>query len=163
MAQTKTRTKTAPEPTPAPFSFENVQVGEAEVLPKGVKQTKPNPLLSAVEAALDGPARYLEVPGGEQAAQAEGFLRRAGQAIDASVKVRYADGDDKPLNTAQAHTSTEPVFVYFQVSSDKPERTYTKRAYTTDDVRKFHGLAEGAKVTTEHRRAYREAHNLPVR
>lgn len=144
------------------FSFDTIEVQAVAELPKGVRDTAPNPLESAVEAAVDQGPRALPVPNGERAMEAQRLLRRA-VAGKYGLSVRFTDAEDKPLTPQQAEASAETVWVYFDVKGERKEREYAPRKYTTDDIRKWADLPEGAKVTKEIRDAYRAEHGFAIR
>lgn len=70
--------------------------------------------------------------------------------------MRFTNAQDESLTPDQAKASTEEIYVYFVVKSEKKARgTYTRR-YTSDDIRKHFGLADGAKITRAQRDEFRE-------
>lgn len=165
MAQARKRgnTAVADKPETGEFSFADVAIGTAPELPKAVRALSPNPLASAVADALDQEARYLTVPNGERAKEAEGYLRRAGNENEWTVRVRFADEGDKPLQGKQAYTQEGTVHVYFTVSSTREGRAYTARRYTTAEIREHFGLDEGVKITPEQRAEFREVKGFNAR
>lgn len=146
----------------AEFSFKSVEIGQAAALPKGVRDTEENPLAQAVADAVDQGPRYLPTPNGEYAMQAQRYLRRA-VAGTYGLSVRFTDANDQPLTPNAAEASTEQVYVYFDVKSERKERQYSERKYNNAMIREWANLPEGEKITKEIRNAYREAHDLPVR
>lgn len=148
--------------TSTEFSFDTVEVGTVAALPKGVRDTAPNPLEGHVTAAVDQGPRYLPVPNGERAMEAQRLLRRAVQG-KYGLSVRFTDSNDQPLTPAAAEASTEQVYVYFDVKSERKERQYAERKYNNADIRKWANMADGDKITKEIRNAYREAHGFTVR
>lgn len=146
------------------FSFDSVAVQDVEALPKGTRDTAPNPLEAAVKAAVDaGPKALGPLPNGDKAEEAARLIRRAVTVNDLSYRLRFTDAQDKPLTPKQVKEWTDEIWVYFSISSDKTPREYKPRAYTSKDIREFLGLDAKDKITQEHRNTYREAHNLPVR
>lgn len=152
-----TRTNTPAASTDSkPFSFADVEVGTVDVLPKTVHMTEPNPLDQHVVDAVDQGPRYIGVPDGDAAWKAHNFLRRGAKDHNLAVSVRFTNAQDEPLTPDQAKASTDEVYVYFVVKSEKKARgTYTRR-YTSDDIRKHFGLADGAKISKAQRDEYRE-------
>ena len=144
------------------FSFDTIEVQAVTELPKGVRDTAPNPLEGAVNDAVDQGPRALPVPNGERAMEAQRLLRRA-VAGKYGLSVRFTDADDKPLTPQAAEASTETVWVYFDVKGERKEREYAPRKYTTADIRTWANLDEGTKVTKEIRDAYRAEHGFNVR
>lgn len=146
------------------FSFANVAVQDVAELPKGTRDSAPNPLEDTVKAVVDqGPKALGPLPDGKKAEEAARLIRRAVTVNDLSYRLRFTDSEDKPLSPKVVSEWTDEIWVYFSVSSDKVAREYKPRAYTSKDVREFNGLGPTDKITQEHRNAYREAHNLPVR
>lgn len=151
----------------AEFSFENLAVMDAESLPKGTRDTAPNPLEQTVKDAADGPVKAIGPMPSDRAEEAARLIRRAVTVNDLSYRLRFTDEEDKPLTPKQIKDHSGGVWVYFQISSEKTPREYKPRAYTAADVRAW-AVAEGLmseedKVTQETRNAYREAHGLAVR
>lgn len=144
------------------FSFENVAVQAVQELPKGTRDTAPNPLQKTVDDAVDAGPMALPVPDGKRAAEAERLIRRA-VAGKYSLNIRFTDAADQPLSPPIAKESAEQVWVYFNVKSERKTREPQKRLYTSADVRKWANLPEDAKLTKEIRNAYRAEHGLPVR
>lgn len=144
------------------FSFDNVEVGEAAALPKGTRDTAPNPLESHVENAVDKGTRYIPVPNGKKAMEAQRLIRRA-VAGKYGLRIRFTDAADQPLTPAAAEASTEQVYVYFAVSSERKEREYTPRKYTSADIRAWANLGEKDKISKEIRQAYRKEHGYDTR
>lgn len=146
----------------AEFSFETVQVGSAEALPKGVRDTEPNPLEQHVINAVDQGPQFIPVPNGEMAMQAHKYLRRAVQG-KYGLSVRFTDANDSPLTPKAAEASDEQVYVYFEVRGERKEREYSPRQYNNADIRAWANMEDGEKITPEIRAAFREARGLPVR
>lgn len=144
------------------FSFENVQVQAVQELPKGTRDTAPNPLQATVDGAVDAGPMALPVPDGEKAAEAERLIRRA-VAGKYSLNIRFTDANDTALSPENAKASTDEVWVYFAVKSERKTREPQKRLYTSADIRKWANLEPDAKLTKEIRNAYRESRGLPVR
>ena len=144
------------------FSFENVNVQAVAELPKGTRDTAPNPLQGTVDNAVDAGPMALEVPNGERASEAERLIRRA-VANKYSLNIRFTDAEDNAMSPEKAKASESTVWVYFNVKSERKTRQPQQRKYTAADIRKWANLAADAKLTKEIRNAYREAHNLPVR
>lgn len=120
--------------TPAPeFSFASIAPQEVKELPTAVRNVEANPLEQHVINALDKGVQTFPVPDGERAKQAYNFIRSA--ARDYSLRVRYTTADDKALTPEQAHASTQEVWVYFLVKSEKPARKERKARYTSADIR----------------------------
>lgn len=159
MAAPKRNTRNTPTDTsaePKAFSFADVEVGTVDVLPRTVHMTEPNPLDQQVVDAVDQGPRYIGVPNGDLAWKAHNFLRRGAKDHDLAVSVRFTNAQDESLTPDQAKASTEEIYVYFVVKSEKKARgTYTRR-YTSDDIRKHFGLADGAKITRAQRDEFRE-------
>jgi hypothetical protein len=146
----------------AEFSFDNVQVQAVAELPKGTRDTAPNPLQATVDGAVDAGPMALPVPNGERAAEAERLIRRA-VAGKYSLNIRFTDANDKAMSPPVAKESAEEVWVYFNVKSERKTREPQQRKYTAADIRKWANLPEDAKLTKEIRNAYRAEHGLPVR
>lgn len=148
----------------AAFDFTSVAVQDVAALPKGARDTAPNPLEEAVKAAVDaGPKALGPLPNGEKAEEAARLIRRAVTVNDLSYKLRFTDANDKPVTPKQAKTWTDEIWVYFSISSDKKTREYKPRAYTSKDIREWANLDAKTKITQEIRNAYREAHGMEVR
>lgn len=146
------------------FSFDSVGVQDVAELPKGTRDTAPNPLEQHVKDAIDaGPKALGPLPSGERAEEAARLIRRAVTVNDLSYRLRFTDANDKPLTPKQVATHEGEIWVYFSVSSEKVAREYKPRAYNAADIREFNGLEPGEKITQEHRNAYREAHGMPIR
>lgn len=144
------------------FSFDTVQVGQAAALPKGVRDTEPNPLEQHVINAVDAGPQYLPVPNGDMAMQAQRYLRRAVQG-KYGLSVRFTDANDQPLTPAAAEAAADQVYVYFEVRGERKEREYSPRQYNNADIREWANLGEGDKITKEIRNAFREERGLTVR
>lgn len=145
------------------FSFDNVQVQEVAELPKGTRDTAPNPLEGHVTAALDGAPKALPVPNGERAQEAARLIRRAVSTNQYSLRLRYTDAEDKALTPEEAFASENEVWVYFKVMSEKKERAYTPRKYDNAQIREWANLAPGDKITKEIRAAFRTEHGFDTR
>lgn len=143
--------------TTSGFSFADVEVGAVDALPKGVSVRSENPLTKHVEEAKDNGPRYIPVPNGDAARQAENYLRRAAQELGCGINIRFTDAEDKPQPSeeAKAATNDNAVFVYFQVNSERRTRESSERRYTVKDIREHFGLGDKEKVTQEHRAQYR--------
>lgn len=171
MAARKGSTATATD-SAADFSFDAVEPMAVQALPKGQRDTAPNPLLKHVADAVDQGPRAIPVPNGERAAEAAKLIRRAvapGNATPGglSLRLRFTDENDKALTPKTAEASTETVWVYFDVKSEKKDRAYAQRKYNNDDIRAWaaqNGIElENGKVTREVRDDYRRAHGYDVR
>lgn len=149
--------------TASEFSFANVEVSAVAELPKGTRDTLPNPLESHVKDALDQGPRAIPVPNGERAMEAQRLIRRAVTTNGYSMRLRFTDAEDKALTPAQAEASTDQVWVYFNISSEKSERAYSPRKYTNADIRAWANMEDGAKITKEIRDEYRKANGYDVR
>ena len=147
----------------AEFSFDNIDVQEVAELPKGTRDTAPNPLEQHVKNALDQSPKALPVPDGDKAAEAARLIRRAVNANGYSLRLRYTDAEDNALTPEQAHASTEQVWVYFQIKSEKAERAYAQRKYSNADIRQWANLADGDKITPEVRAEFRKANGYDTR
>lgn len=146
------------------FSFDSVAVQDVAELPKGTRDTAPNPLEQIVKDAIDGGPKALgPLPSGERAEEAARLIRRAVTVNDLSYRLRYTDAEDKPLTPKQLADHDGEIWVYFSISSEKVAREYKPRAYNAADIREFLQLDAGEKITQDHRNAYREAHDLPIR
>jgi hypothetical protein len=145
------------------FSFANVAPVAVEELPKGTRDTAPNPLEETIKASADQGPKAIEVPDGEKAHDAERFIRRAVAQNGLSMRLRYTDAEGNALTPAQAHEHTETVWVYFNILSEKKDRAYAPRKYNNEDIRKWAQLETGAKITKEIRNAYRAEHGYDVR
>lgn len=146
------------------YSFDNAAeaVVKVQELPKGTRDTAPNPLQTMVDNAVDAGPMALPVPDGERATEAERLIRRA-VAGKYSLNIRFTDENDAALSPGIAKESTEPVWVYFNIKSERATRKPQERKYTAADIRKWANLPEDAKLDKEIRNAYRAEHNLPVR
>lgn len=147
----------------AEFSFDNITVQDVAELPKGTRDTAPNPLEAHVKAALDQAPKALPVPDGDKAAEAARLIRRAVNANGYSLRLRYTDASDNALTPEQAHASTEEVWVYFQIKSEKTERAYAQRKYSNADIRQWANLADGDKISPEVRAEFRKANGYDTR
>lgn len=149
------------------FSFDSLAVQDVEALPKGTRDTAPNPLEQMVKDAVDqGPKALGPLPNGDKAEEAARLIRRAVTVNDYSYRLRFTDGADKPLTPKQVADWTDEIWVYFQISSEKTAREYKPRAYNAADIRAWYaeqGEEISGKITQEQRNAYREAHGLAVR
>lgn len=146
------------------FSFADVAVQDVAELPKGTRDTAPNPLEDTVKSVVDqGPKALGPLPNGAKAEEAARLIRRAVTVNDLSYRLRFTDANDKALTPKQVADWTDEIWVYFSISSEKVTREYKPRAYTSKDIREYLGLEASDKITQEHRNQYREAHNLPVR
>lgn len=155
-------TATAAAPSDS-FSFASVEITEEKELPTGTRDTEPNPLEDAVKAAAGGAARGLPVPDGKRAKDASRLIRRAVSANGLSLRLRFTDMNGAALTPAAAEASTEPVKVFFKITTEKTERAYTERKYKNADIREWANLAEGEKISKEIRQEYRKQHGFDVR
>lgn len=155
---TRTKTKATDD-----FSFDSVQPVEVAELPRGTRDTQPNPLEKHVVAALDQGPRALPVPNGERAADAARLIRRAVSNNGYSLRLRYTDPQDNPMTPAQAEASESEVWVYFSIGSEKSERAYSPRKYNNADIRKWANLEDGDKITPEIRAKFREENGYDTR
>lgn len=144
------------------FSFDSVQAQPMAELPKGTRDTAPNPLEQTVADAVDAGPMALPVPNGEKAAEAERLIRRA-VAGKYSLNIRFVDANDNAMSPGVAKESTDTVWVCFAVKSERKTREPQKRLYTSADIRKWASLGPDEKLTKEIRNAYRESRGLPVR
>lgn len=165
MARTTSKARATSTAPAKAFSFADVEVGVAEALPKGVHLSEPNPLEEHVRNALDQDPRYIPVPNGAAARQAENYLRRAGKDNGWGVQVRFTDAEDNSLagDVAKDDNRDELTHVYFVAKSERKTRVYKERRYTNDDIRAFHKLGDKDKITKEHRQEFREANGFNER
>lgn len=163
MAARKPKTEETTDAT-AEFSFSDVSVQDVAALPKGTRDTAPNPLEAVVKAAVDqGPKALGPLPNGDKAEEAARLIRRAATVNDVSYKMRFTDANDKPVTPKQAKTWTDEIWVYFSISSDKKTREYKPRAYTSKDIREWAQMGPNDKITQEIRNEYRKAHGMEIR
>lgn len=140
------------------FSFNDVEVGTVDVLPKSVVMKKENPLFDKVKDNVDKGPLYIPVPDGNTAWEAHNLIRRAAKDLNYGAQVRFTDADDNGLSPAQVQADYKgQVFVYFVVESERKAREYTERRYSNADIRKHFGLTEDAKISKEQRAEFREA------
>lgn len=112
------------------------------------RSSGPNPLAGVVaRTRTEGPLS-IPVANADQAKEVTNLLRRDAKNSDSGLSLQYKNGRGEKVEVEKARS------VHF-VAKDLSER-----AYTVEDIRRWHGYPKGRKLTDLDRVQYRIAANL---